>query len=183
MKHRPELQRLTAKWRRLTRSGVRRYRWSHRNSPRAPRDQTQGETPLRKSETRTNDGNRQQRHGARGATMRRDRPTRPTQRNGGGHAQDIAESVSKAHRRSGQGHHQEGARDGMSERLRQGLQLRNKREKGDRPRKGKDQAEREELSLTRCLREGNSKRTGSPRAPREPSGRGRSLTRRRSPQA
>ena len=32
----------------------------------------------------------------------------------------------------------------MSERLRQGLQLRNKREKGDRPLKGKDQAEREE---------------------------------------
>ena len=56
----------------------------------------------------------------------------------------------------------------MSERLQQGLQQRNKREKGDRPLKGKDQAEREELSLTRCLREGNSKRTGSPRAPREP---------------
>ena len=90
------------------------------------------------------------------------------------------ESVSKAHRRSGQGHHQEGVRYGMRERLQQGLQLRNKREKGDRPRKGKDQAEREELSLTRCLREGNSKRTGSPRVPREPSGRGRSLTRRRS---
>ena len=71
----------------------------------------------------------------------------------------------------------------MSERLRQGLQQRNKREKGDRPLKGKDQAEREELSLTRCLREGNGKRTGSPRAPREPSGRGRSLTRRRSLQA
>ena len=93
------------------------------------------------------------------------------------------ESVSKAHRRRGQGHHQEGARDGMSERLRQGLQQRNKREKGDRPLKEKDQAEREELSLTRCLREGNSKPTGSPRAPREPSGRGRSLTRRRSLQA
>ena len=52
------------------------------------------------------------------------------------------ESVSKAHRRSGQGHHQEGARDGMSERLRQGLQQRNKHEKGGRPLKGKDQAER-----------------------------------------
>ena len=77
------------------------------------------------------------------------------------------DSVSKAHHRIGQGHHQEGARDGMSERLRQGLQLRNKREKGDRPLKGKDQAEREELSLTRCLREGRSKRSGSPRAPRE----------------
>ena len=93
------------------------------------------------------------------------------------------ESVSKAHRRSGQGHHQEGARDGMSERLRQGLQLRNKREKGDRPLKGKDQAEREELSPTRCLREGHSKHSGSPRASRESSGRGLSLTRRRSLQA
>ena len=64
-----------------------------------------------------------------------------------------------------------------------GHQQRNKREKGDRPRKGKDQAEREELPLIRCLREGYSKRTGSPRAPREPSGRGRSLTRRRSLEA
>ena len=51
----------------------------------------------------------------------------------------------------------------MSERLRQGLQLRNKREKGDRPLKGKDQAEREELSLTRCLRE-------SQQAHRQPQG-------------
>ena len=40
--------------------------------------------------TLTNDGNRQQRHCVRGDTMRRDRPTRPTQRKGGGHAQDIA---------------------------------------------------------------------------------------------
>ena len=166
MKHRPELQCLMAKWRRLTRPGVRRNRWSYRNSPRAPRDQTQGETPLHKSETRTNDGNRQQRHGARGATMRRDRP----QRNGRGHTQDIARERQQSPpqkrtrpppRRS----------EGWNERLRQGLQLRNKCEKGDRPRKGKDQAEREELSLTRCLREGNSKCTGSPRAPRELPGR------------
>ena len=85
-KHRPELQRHPAKRRRPTRSGVRRYRWSHRNSPRAPTGPTQGETPLSKSETRTNDGNRQERHGARGATMRQDLTTRPTQRNGGGHA-------------------------------------------------------------------------------------------------
>ena len=69
--------------------------------------------------------------------MQRDRPTRPTQRKGGRHAQP--ESVSKAHRISGQGHHQEGARDGMSERLRQGPQLRNKREIGDGPLMGKDQ--------------------------------------------
>ena len=68
----------------------------------------------------------------------------------------------------------------MSERLRQGLQHRNKREKGRGPPKGKDQAEREKLSQTRCLSEGHSKYAGSPRAPRESSGRGRSLTRRRS---
>ena len=71
----------------------------------------------------------------------------------------------------------------MSERLRQGLQLRNKRENGDRPLKGKDQAEREELSPTRSRREDHSKRTGSHRLPRESSGRGRSLTRRRRLQA
>ena len=130
MKHRPELQWHTAYWRRPTRSSVRRYGWSHRNSPRAP--------------------------------------TEPNA---------WAESVSKAHRRSGQGHHQEGARDGMSERLRQGLQLRNKCEKVGRPPKGKDQAEREELSQTRCRSEVHSKRAGNPRASRESSGRGRSLTR------
>ena len=89
-KHRPEHQWHPAKRRRPTRSGVRRYRWSYRNSPRAPTGPTQGETPLRKSETRTNDGNRQERHGARRATMRRESTTRPTQRYGGGHAQDIA---------------------------------------------------------------------------------------------
>ena len=71
----------------------------------------------------------------------------------------------------------------MSERLRQGLQQRNKREKGGRPPKGKDQAEREKLSQTRCLSEGHSKRAGSPRPPRESSGRGRSLTQRRCLQA
>ena len=67
----------------------------------------------------------------------------------------------------------------MSERLRQGLQLRNKREIGVGPLKGKDQAERPELSQTRCCREGHSKHAGSPRATRESSGRGRSLTRSR----
>ena len=118
-----------------------------------------GETPLRKSETRTNDGNRQRRHGARGATMRRDRPTRPTQRKGGGHAQDIARA-----RQQSPPQKRTRPPPGRSERLRQGLQLRNKREKGVRPPKGKDQAEREELSQTRCRSEGHSKRSGSPRA-------------------
>ena len=71
----------------------------------------------------------------------------------------------------------------MSERLRQGLQQRNKREKKWQTPEGEDQAEREELSLTRSLREGNSKRTGSPRVPGEPTGRGGSLARRRRLQA
>ena len=51
----------------------------------------------------------------------------------------------------------------MSERLRQGLQLRNKREIGVAPPKGKDQAERPELSQTRCRSEGHSK--SAPTAP------------------
>ena len=71
----------------------------------------------------------------------------------------------------------------MSERLRQGPQMRNNARKVADPGRGKDQAEREELSQTRCRSEGHSKRAGSPRAPRESSGRGRSLTRRRSLQA
>ena len=53
----------------------------------------------------------------------------------------------------------------MSERLRQGLQLRNKRERGVGPRKGKDQLERLELSQTRDRSEGHSKRAGIPRVP------------------
>ena len=61
--------------------------------------------------------------------------------------------------------------------------LRNKREKGDRPLKGKDQAEKEEPPPTRSRREDHSKCTGSHRMPRESSGRGRSLTRRRRLQA
>ena len=48
----------------------------------------------------------------------------------------------------------------MSERLRQGLQLRNQREIGVGPRKGKDQAERLELSQTRSRSEGHSKLSG-----------------------
>ena len=90
MKHRPELQSHTANWRRPTRSGVRRYRWSHRNSPRVPTEPNAwGDAPPHKRNVHQW-RNRQQRHGARGATMRRDWSTRPTQRNGWGHAQDIA---------------------------------------------------------------------------------------------
>ena len=62
----------------------------------------------------------------------------------------------------------------MGERLRQGLKLKNKREIGVGPLKGKNQLERLELSQTRGRSEGHSKRAGSHRAQRESSGRGRS---------
>ena len=71
----------------------------------------------------------------------------------------------------------------MSERLRRGLKLRNKREIGVGPLKGKNQLERLELSQARGRSEGHSKRAGSHRAPGESSGRGRSPTRRRNFQA
>ena len=61
--------------------------------------------------------------------------------------------------------------------------MRNKREKGDRPRKGKDQAEREEPSQTRSPMEDQSKRTGSHMVLRQVAGRDRSLTRRRREEA
>ena len=59
------------------------------------------------------------------------------------------ESASKVPRQSGQGLHQEGARDGMGERLRLGLKQRNIRETGVGPRKGKNTGESPELSKTR----------------------------------
>ena len=60
----------------------------------------------------------------------------------------------------------------MSERLRRGLKLRNKREIGVGLLKEKNQLERLELLQTRSRSEGHSKRAGSHRAPRESSGRG-----------
>ena len=88
------------------------------------------------------------------------------------------QSVSKAHRISGQGLHQEGAREGIGERLRLGLKLRNKREIGVGPLKGKNQGERLELSQIHGRSEGHSKRASRHRARRESQGRGRSPSRR-----
>ena len=68
--------------------------------------------------------------------------------------------------------------DGMGERLRRGLKLRNKCEIGVGPLKGKNQGERLELSQTRGCSEDHSKRAGSHRARRKPSDRGRSPSRR-----
>ena len=62
----------------------------------------------------------------------------------------------------------------MGERLRRCLKLRNKREIGVRPLKGKNPRERLELSQTRGRSEGHSKRAGSHRAQRESLGRGQS---------
>ena len=66
---------LSPKWRtsrprRLTRSGVRRDRWSHRESHGLRRNPTHGETPQLQERPSAKDGYRQRRHGARGATMR-----------------------------------------------------------------------------------------------------------------
>ena len=143
MKHRPEHQWHTANWLRPTRSGGRRQRWSHRNSPRAPTEPNAlGRRPSAKAK-----------RAPRTETVSKDTVPEGRQCDGidqryrrketaEGTLRTKSESDSKAHCRSGQGHHQEGARDGKSERLRQGLQLRNKGEKGDRPPKGKNQAER-----------------------------------------
>ena len=57
----------------------------------------------------------------------------------------------------------------MSERLRRGLKLRNKREIGVGPLKGKNQLERLEFWQTRGRSEVHSKCAGSHRAPRESS--------------
>ena len=67
----------------------------------------------------------------------------------------------------------------MGERLLQVLKLRNKREIGVGPLKGKNQLERLELSQTRGCIEGHSKRASSHRPQRESSGRCRSPSRRR----
>ena len=71
----------------------------------------------------------------------------------------------------------------MGERLRQGLKLRNKREIGVGPLKGKNQIEGLKLSQICGRSEGHRKRAGSHRAQRESSGRGRSPPRRRYRQA
>ena len=84
-----------------------------------------------------------------GRQYERDRQTRPMQRKGGVHAQDIARERQQGPRQSGQELHQEGARDGMGEQLRLGLKQRNIRETGVGPRKGKNTGESPELSKTR----------------------------------
>ena len=68
---------------------------------------------------------------------------------GRGHAQDIARERQQGPPSSGQGLHQEGARDGKGERLLLGLKQRNIRETGVGPRKGKNTGESPELSKPR----------------------------------
>ena len=183
-KHRPEHQRHPAKWRRPTRSGVRLYWWSHRNPPRAPAGPTQGETPLRKSETRTNDGNRQERQGARGATMRRDLTTRATQRNGRGQAQDKArerqqsppQKRTRPPPRRSEGWNEWATPTGPPTEEQT-------REEVIDPGRGRTKQRGKNFRWLAASWRVNSKRTVSPRAPGEPIGRGGSRTRRRSLQA
>ena len=89
------------------------------------------------------------------ATMRKGRiPSAKTRRKRGDNANGIDKRGrckgrrAEAPRKIGQGLHQEGARDGMGERLQLGLKLRNIRETGVGPRKGKNTGERPELSKT-----------------------------------
>ena len=144
---------LSPKWRtsiprRLTRSGVRRKRWSHRESHGLRRNSTQGETPQPQERPHAKDRYRHRRHGAKGRLCERDRQMRPMQIKAEDMRRTQQESVIKALRKIGQGLHQEGARDGMGERLRLGLKLRNTRETGIGPQKGKNTGESQELSKT-----------------------------------
>ena len=137
-------------------------------------DPTQGETPLRKSEPCTDDGNRQERHGARGATMRRELTRRLTQINGVGHARDIARERQQS---PPQKRTRLPPRRSDSDRAsNRGTNAR----KGNRPRKGKDQAEREDLSLTRSLREGTASAKQPTEAP-TPAGRKEGRVRKTTP--
>ena len=71
----------------------------------------------------------------------------------GRQAQDTARDRQQGPRKIAQGLHQEGARDGRGEQLLVGHKLRNKRETGAWPHKGKNTGESRELVETRGLRE------------------------------
>ena len=122
----------TARLQRLTRSGVRQYMWSHREPHGPQRNPTHGETPLCKSNRteRTETASKEGRH------CERDLQTRPTQRKGGRHAQDrtIERHQDPPQKRTRTPSKRS---EGWNERLRQGLKLRNKREIGGGPRKGR----------------------------------------------
>ena len=74
--------------------------------------------------------------------------TRPIQINAEGTRRTQQEIVIEALHKFGQGLHQEGARDGMGERLRLGHKLRNIQETGVGPHKGKNTGESLELPKT-----------------------------------
>ena len=183
MKHRPELQWHTANWRRPTRSGVRWYRWSHRNSPRAPTEpNTWGDAPPQKlnahqwrkpaAKTRCKRGDN-----VTGLTNETDAKKRRRARSG--HSQRAsAKPTAEADKATTK---KERGMEWVSDSDRASNRGTNARKEAD-PWRGRTK-QREKLSQTRCLSEDHRKRTGSPRAPRESSGRGQSLTRRRSLQA
>ena len=137
---------LSPKWRtprprRLTRTGVRRYRWSHRESHGLRRNPSHGETPSRKSDHAQRMDTAIEDTAREGRLGERDRQTRPIQRKAEGTRRTQQESVIKVLRKIRQGLHQEGARDGMGERLLLGPKLRNIRERGVGPQKGKNTGE------------------------------------------
>ena len=91
---------LSPKWRtprprRLNRTGVRRYRWSHSESHGLQRNPSHGETPQPQERPRTKDGYRHRRHGMRGATRRTGSTNETDTKKGGGHAQDTARASSR----------------------------------------------------------------------------------------
>ena len=183
MKHRPELQSHTANWRRPTRSGVRRYRWSHRNSPRAPTEPNAwGDAPPHKR-------NKHQRRKpyAKTRCKRGDNATGP-----------INETDAQKRLRARSGHSQRASArptaeaDKANTKKERGMEWVSDSDRasnwGTNARKVTDPwrgrtKQRGKNSPTRSRREDHSKRTSSHKSPRESSGRGRSLTRRRRLQA
>ena len=93
----------TAKSRRLTRTSVRWYRWSHREPHGLWRNPTHGETPLLKSYRSQTTYTVSKDVAREGRQCERDRQTRPTQRKGGGHAQDIARERTRTPPRRNEG--------------------------------------------------------------------------------
>ena len=125
------------------------------------RDPTQGETPLRKSEMCTDDGNRQEwckrGHNAPGANKETDANKRRTARSG--HSQRAsAKPTAEAYKATTK---KERGKEWVSDSDRASQRGTNAR-KSDRHRKRKDQKEREELSLTRSLREGTASTPAAP---------------------
>ena len=167
MKHRPELQWHTASWRRLTRSSVRRYRWSHRNSPRAPTEPNSwGDAPPQRrnahqwlkpsAKTQSKRGDK-----ATGSTNETD--AKKPRRACTGHSQKAsAKPTAEADKATTK---KERGMERVSNSDRASTRGTNARKVADL-RRGKDQAEREKTLTDSLPQGGHSKCAGSPSAPR-----------------